>query len=323
MSGKKLLDLVRDQIRVRHYSMKTERTYVGWIKRYIFFHNKRHPIDMGKDEIEAFLTYLAVNRKVSATTQNQAFNAILFLYTKVLGVPLKDQNIQALRAQQRVRIPVVLTKDEIRKVLANLNGIYQLMGYVMYGCGLRMKEVLNLRLKDIDFGFGKIYIWDSKSLKDRTVPLPEKIKLRLQTQVQYVEELHQKDIADGYGSVYLPHALERKFPNAHKETKWQFLFPMKTVSTDPRTGIVRRHHILEKTFGRNIRQAAEKANLHKRVTSHIFRHSYATHLLQEGADIRSIQELLGHKSVETTMIYTHVVKELNQASIKSPLDFMH
>jgi len=321
MSKKKLLDQVRDQIRVRHYSMKTERTYIGWIKRYIFFHNKKHPVEMGKEEIESFLTHLAVDRKVSATTQNQAFNAILFLYTQVLGVPLKDQNIQALRAQQRVHIPVVLTKEEVKLVLSNLSGVYQLMGYLMYGCGLRMKEVLSLRVKDADFGFDKLYIWDSKSLKDRTVPLPQKIKQRLQMQVQYVEELHQKDLADGFGSVYLPHALERKFPNAHKETKWQFLFPMKTVSTDPRTGIRRRHHILEKTFGRNIKQAALKANIHKRVTSHIFRHSYATHLLQNGTDIRSIQELLGHKSVETTMIYTHVVKELNQASIKSPLDF--
>jgi integron integrase len=280
MSKKKLLDLVREQIRTKHYSLQTEKSYVGWIKRYIFFHHKKHPIDMGKEEIESFLTYLAVERNVSATTQNQAFNALLFLYAQVLGVPLKDQNIQALRAQQRVHIPVVLTKDEIGRVLSNLSGVYQFMGYLMYGCGLRMKEVLNLRVKDIDFGFDKIYIWDSKSLKDRTVPLPQKIRQRLQMQVGYVEELHRKDLDDGFGSVYLPHALERKFPNAHKETKWQFLFPMTKISTDPRTGIRRRHHILEKTFGRNIKQAAQKANIHKRVTSHIFRHSYATHLLQ-------------------------------------------
>ncbi|MHC3994186.1 integron integrase [Thiomicrolovo sp. ZZH C-3] len=321
MSKKKLLDLVREQIRLRHYSMQTEKSYVGWVKRYIFFHHKKHPVEMGKAEIEAFLTHLAVERNVSATTQNQAFNALLFLYTQVLGIPLKDQNIQALRAQQRVHVPVVLTKEEVTRILSGLAGVYQLMAYLMYGCGLRMKEVLQLRVKDIDFGFDRVYIWDSKSLKDRTVPLPQKIKQRLRLQVEYVEELHRMDLADGCGSVYLPHALERKYPAAHKETKWQYLFPMKTISTDPRTGLRRRHHILERTFGRNIKLAAEKSGIHKRVTSHIFRHSYATHLLQSGVDIRSIQELLGHKSVETTMIYTHVVKELNKESIKSPLDF--
>lgn len=318
---KKLLDLVRETIRMKHYSMQTEKTYIGWIKRYIFYHNKKHPINMGKPEIEMFLTHLAVDRHVSASTQNQAFNAILFLYTQVLGVPLNDQNIQALRAQKRVHVPVVLTKDEANSVLSNLRGIYQLMGYLLYGCGLRMKEVLNLRIKDIDFGFQKIYIFDSKSLKDRTVPLPNKIEQQLKVQVSYVENLHQEDLKNGFGEVYLPYALERKFPNAKAETKWQFLFPANNISTDPRSSIQRRHHIHEGTFGRNIKQAALKSNIHKRVTSHIFRHSYATHLLQNGTDIRSIQELLGHKSVETTMIYTHIVKELNQASIKSPLDF--
>ena len=321
MSKKKLLDLVREQIRLRHYSMQTEKSYIGWVKRYIFFHHKKHPVEMGKAEIEAFLTHLAVERNVSATTQNQAFNALLFLYTQVLGIPLKDQNIQALRAQQRVHVPVVLTKEEVTRILSGLAGVYQLMAYLMYGCGLRMKEVLQLRVKDIDFGFDRIYIWNSNSLMDRTVPLPQKIKQRLRLQVEYVEELHRMDLADGCGSVYLPHALERKYPAAHKETKWQYLFPMNTISTDPRTGRRRRHHILERTFGRNIKLAAEKSGIHKRVTSHIFRHSYATHLLQGGVDIRSIQELLGHKSVETTMIYTHVVKELNKENIKSPLDF--
>ena len=234
---------------------------------------------------------------------------------------MSEWNIQALRAQERKHIPVVLTKEEVQKVLQNLNGTYRLIVTLMYGCGLRMSEVLNIRIKDLDFGFDKLYIWDSKSLKDRTVPLPLKLKEELQLQVKRVEEQHQKDLADGYGSVYLPFVYEKKYPKAPYETKWQYLFPMTKISKDPRTQLMRRHHILEKTLGRNIKVAAEKANLHKRVTSHIFRHSYATHLLQAGIDLRSIQELLGHKSVETTMIYTHVVAEMNKTKLISPLDF--
>ncbi len=317
---KKLLEVVRDKIRIKHYSLKTEQSYLGWIKRYILFHNKKHPVEMGKPEIEAFLTHLAVEKKVSPTTQNQAFSAILFLYKEVLGIDMSDQNIQALRAQERKHIPVVLTREEVKRVLANLDGIYRLIVSLMYGCGLRMNEALNLRIKDIDFGFNKVYIWNSKSLKDRTVPLPQSLKEALLMQIKRVEEIHQKDLAEGFGTVYLPYALEKKFPSAKHETKWQYLFPMKNLSRDPRSGIVRRHHILEKTLGRNIRQAVEKAAIHKRVTSHTFRHSYATHLLQAGIDLRSIQELLGHKSVETTMIYTHVVAEMNKNKIFSPLD---
>ena len=320
MQKKKLLDVVRDKIRFKHYSLSTERTYLYWIKYYILYHNKKHPIQMGKSEIEAFLTYLATNKKVSPTTQNQAFSAILFLYKEVLGIDMRDQNIQALRAQERKHIPVVLTRDEVKRVIENIDGIYNLIVSLMYGCGLRMNEALNLRIKDIDFGFDKVYIWDSKSLKDRTVPLPQKLKDRLKVQVQTVEELHQKDLADGYGTVYMPYALERKYPSAKSQTKWQFLFPMKNVAKDPRSDVIRRHHIHPATLGRNIKQAAVKAGIHKRVTSHTFRHSYATHLLQAGIDLRSIQELLGHKSVETTMIYTHVVAELNKSQVVSPLD---
>jgi len=318
---KKLLDIVRDKIRLKHYSYSTEKTYTHWIKHYIFFHNKKHPVEMGKVEIESFLTFLATKKRVSPTTQNQAFSAILFLYREVLGVDISTWNIQALRAQERKHIPVVLTKEEVHKVLQNLDGIYKLIVTLMYGCGLRMSEVLNLRVKDIDFGFDKIYIWDSKSLKDRTVPLPITLKEELHMQVKKVHELHEKDLSDGYGSVYLPFLYEKKYPKAAFETSWQYLFPMRKISKDPRTGTKRRHHIIEKTLGRNIKQAVRKANLHKRVTSHIFRHSYATHLLQAGIDLRSIQELLGHKSVETTMIYTHVVAEMNKAKLVSPLDF--
>ncbi|WP_457750190.1 integron integrase [Sulfurimonas sp.] len=300
MQKKKLLDIVRDKIRVKHYSISTERTYLYWIKYYILFHNKKHPIEMEKAEIELFLTYLATQKRVSPTTQNQAFSAILFLYKEVLGVDTKEWNIQALRAQERKHIPVVLTRDEVKKVIENLDGIYNLIVSLMYGCGLRMNEALNLRIKDIDFGFDKVYIWDSKSLKDRTLPLPQKLKQRLLAQVQIVSELHKKDLADGYGTVYMPYALEKKFPTAKHETKWQFLFPMKNISQDPRSKVFRRHHIHPATLGRNIKVAVQKARIHKRVTSHTFRHSYATHLLQNGF----IQELLGHKSVETTMIYT-------------------
>lgn len=273
---KKLLDIVRDKIRFKHYSISTEKTYIYWIKHYIFFHNKQHPVNLEKKEIEEFLTFLATTKKVSPTTQNQAFSALLFLYREVLGVDISTWNIQALRAQQRKHIPVVLTKEEIHSIIVNMNGIYQLMIKLMYGCGLRMSEVQNIRIKDIE---------------------------------------------NGFGSVYVPYALERKYPKAKYETKWQYIFPMGKISTDPRTKEQRRHHILGTTLSRNIKSAVAKSNIDKRVTSHIFRHSYATHLLQAGIDLRSIQELLGHKSVETTMIYTHVVAEMNKSKVMSPLDF--
>ena len=206
-------------------------------------------------------------------------------------------------------------------MLQNLTGIYKLVVTLMYGCGLRMNEVLNIRIKDIDFGFNKLYVWDSKSLKDRTVPLPHKLRDELQVQVQKIQEIHEKDVSDGFGTVYMPFAYDKKYPKAKFETKWQYLFPMKNISKDPRSETKRRHHIHPQTLGRNIKVAAQKVNLNKRVTSHIFRHSYATHLLQAGIDLRSIQELLGHKSVETTMIYTHVVSEMNKTKLISPLDF--
>ncbi len=282
---KKLLDIVRDKIRVKHYSLSTERTYLFWIKHYIFFHDKKHPVEMGKSEIEKFLTYLAVKKRVSPTTQNQAFSALLFLYRDVLGIDMSEWNIQSLRAQERKRIPVVLTREEVQKIILNTSGIYNLIISLMYGCGLRMNEVLNLRIKDLDFRYDKVYIWDSKSLSDRTLPLPAKLKQRLQVQIEIVEQTHKMDLAGGYGAVYLPYALEQKYKNAKKEFKWQYLFPMNNLSKDPRSQEIRRHHILPQTLSRNIKSATKKSNINKRVTSHTFRHSYATHLLQSGIDI--------------------------------------
>ena len=318
---KKLLDILREKIIFKGYSRATEKTYVYWNKEYVLFHHKKHPKDMGKKEIEEFLTHLAVNKNVSPTTQNQAFNAILFLYKEVLDIDTSEWNIRALRAKRKEHLPVVLTKEEVRQVIFYMNGVYKLMLSLMYGCGLRMNELLGLRIKDIDFGFENIYIWDSKSQKDRVLPLPLSLKDDLKIQIDAVEKIHQDDLSKGFGYVNLPHGLERKYPNANKEFKWQYLFPMKNISKDPRSGKMIRFHILATTFGRNIKSAANRAKIPKKVSAHTFRHSYATHMLQAGVDIRTIQELLGHKDISTTMIYTHIVRDLNQQNLKSPLDF--
>jgi len=318
---KRLLDILVEKIRFKHYSYSTEKAYYYWCKNYILFHNKKHPKDMGKDEIEKYLTHLAMKQNVSPTTQNQAFNAILFMYKEVLGVDTTSWNIQAYRAKERKRIPVVLSIDEVKCVLTNITGINHIIVSLLYGCGLRVKEALRLRLKDIDFEYDNIYIYDSKSLKDRVVPLPLKIKSLLKEQVLRVQTIHKQDLQNGYGAVYIPHNLAKKYPNAPKDIKWQYLFPAKSIAVDKREGVKRRNHIHEININRAIKKAVELCEIYKRVTMHTLRHSYATHLLQNGTDIRSIQELLGHKSIETTMIYTHVVKELNKDIIKSPLDF--
>ncbi|HFC30105.1 MAG TPA: integron integrase [Oceanospirillales bacterium] len=319
----KLLDQVKLKLQFKHYSPKTVESYVMWIKRFILFNRKKHPKDMGKTEIEAFLSDLARTRNVAASTQNQAFNALIFLYNQVLEISLENQNIQALRAKQRFHLPTVLSQNEVKLIIDCMDStLYRLILETIYACGLRLSEALNLRIKDLDFDYNRLLIWDSKSLQDRTLPLAKKLIQAYRQQIQRVKLLHQKDLSLGYGTVELPDALARKYPNAIKESKWQYLFPMSKVSKDPKTTVIRRHHVLENTFSRNLKKAVVISGIDKKVTAHTFRHSYATHLLQSGVDIRTIQEMLGHKRLETTMIYTHVVKELNQHNRFSPLDYL-
>ncbi len=319
----KLLDRIKTKIKFKHYSQNTENTYVYWIKKYILFHNKTHPEKLGKREIEQFLSHLVTARNVSAATQNQAFNALMFLYNQVLELPLHNQNINALRAKQRIHLPTVLSTNEVKHIIDQFpDNNYKTIIQTIYGCGLRLSEVLRLRIKDIDFDYNRMIIWDSKSLNDRSLPLPKKLVENYKQIISINNKQHQKDLKEGFGTVEMPNALARKFPNANKEFKWQYLFSMSKVSKDPKSGVVRRHHVLESTFSRNLKKAVIKSGINKKITAHTFRHSYATHLLQAGIDIRTIQELLGHKRLETTMIYTHVVKELSQQNRFSPLDYL-
>jgi len=314
----KLLDRVRHKIRLKHYSIRTEEAYVSWIKRYIYFHNKRHPKDMGREEIEVFLTDLAVKANVSASTQNQAFNALLFLYEQVLNMKVSD-NINALRAKRPQRLPTVLTYDETLAIIDGMTGVFQLMVKLIYGCGLRGIECVRLRVKDIDFEMNQIIIRDGKGKKDRVTMLPEDVQPALREHLRYVKTLHEKDLADGYGSTYLPYALAKKYKNADRDWGWQYIFPSKTLSVDPRSGTKRRHHMHLDSVNKSVKKATRIAGITKTVSSHTFRHSFATHLLQDGYDIRTIQELLGHKDVSTTMIYTHVLNRGGRA-VRSPLD---
>ena len=303
----KLLDRVAAKTRLLHYSIRTEQAYVDWIRRFILFHNKRHPKDMGGPEIEAFLTYLAVEGEVAASTQNQAFSAILFLYQKVLEIELPPLN--ALRAKRPERLPVVLAIDEVRSILVELDGIDLLQAEILYGTGLRILECCRLRVKDVDFTRNQIVVRDGKGGKDRAVPLPERVKERLQEQVQQVRKLHARDVKDGHGRVWLPDALQRKFPNADRELGWQYLFPSSRLSVDLRANddVTRRHHRHENLLQKRVKTAVLSARITKKVSCHTFRHSFATHLLEAGYDIRTVQELLGHADVSTTMIYTHVL----------------
>ena len=304
----KLLDQVRDVIRKRHYSIRTEEAYVQWIKRFILFHGKRHPKDMGKTEISAYISYLATHGKVASSTQNQALNAIIFLYKQVLNMEIGDL-CQMERAKKPEKLPVVLSKNEVRQVLAGLSGQIRLMGQLLYGCGLRLMECVRLRVKDIDFELNQIIVRDGKGMKDRSTMLPNQLRSLLTDHLEKVKITHLQDLQKGYGEVYMPLALERKYRNGSKEWAWQYVFPANAISTDPRSGKMRRHHISESALQKAVRTAAHRAGLTKPVSPHTFRHSFATHLLEAGYDIRTVQELLGHKNVTTTMIYTHVLNK--------------
>ncbi|WP_035989796.1 integron integrase, partial [Leptolyngbya sp. KIOST-1] len=302
---RKLLDQVRDAIRLKHYSYRTEQSYVGWIRRYILFHNKRHPKEMGSAEVEAFLTHLAVEGHVSASTQNQAFSALLFLYRNVLNQELGV--LDTVRAKRSNYLPTVLTKGEVRSILQNLSGVHGLVIRVLYGSGLRLSEGLSLRIKDLDFAQRQIVARDTKGNESRVTMLPDSLVESLQAHLHKVKRLHQLDLDQGYGSVYLPFALERKHPHADRAWIWQFVFPSTGRSRDPRSGAIRRHHLHESGVQKALKQAVRASGIAKRIGCHTFRHSFATHLLEDGYDIRTVQELLGHKDVKTTMIYTHVL----------------
>ena len=316
--GKKLLEQVRDVIRVKHYSLRTEKTYIDWIRRYILFHNKRHPEDMGAAEIQAFITHLATERTVSASTQNQALSAVMFLYRHVLQKEI-DLPPELIRAQKSKTLPVVLTHQEAMSVIGKMTGVPQLMAKILYGSGLRLAECLRLRVKDIDFGNHQIIVRDGKGGDDRSTILPESLIRELEIHLKTVKAIHQKDLKDGFGETSLPYALAKKYPSAAKEWMWQYVFPASVRSIDPVSKKTKRHHVDPSVLQKAIRQSAQLVGITKPVTPHTFRHSFATHLLQSGYDIRTIQELLGHKDVKTTMIYTHVLQRGGLA-VKSPLD---
>lgn len=314
----KLLDQVRDRIRTKHYSLRTETQYTQWIKRFILFHGKRHPQAMGSAEIEAFLTHLAVAGKVSASTQNQALSALLFLYKEILSIDLPWLN-EIVRAKQPQRLPTVLTRTEVQAILVRMSGTYGLMANLLYGTGMRLMECVRLRVKDVDFERGEIFIRDGKGAKDRITMLPELLAGPLQAYLLQRRVLFDDGIRLGKASVYLPDALERKYPNAATDWIWQYIFPSGSFSIDPRSSVERRHHIDEKLLQRAMKKAVQASGITKLATPHTLRHSFATHLLDSGYDIRTIQELLGHKDVHTTMIYTHVLNKGGRG-VRSPLD---
>jgi len=318
MSQPKLLDQMRDHIRALHYSIRTETAYLGWVKQFILFHHKRHPAQMGSAEINQFLTHLAVKKNVAPSTQNQALSAILFLYKHILNDHL-DQVEDFIRAKKPPRLPVVLTKDEVAALFQYLSYPYDIISALLYGSGLRLMEALRLRIKDIDFKYKQITVRDGKGSKDRQTVLPASIIKPLKDHIKYILSLHQIYLQHGHGEVYLPYALQKKYPSAAKDPAWQYLFPAKSLSEDPRSGVLRRHHLSASLVQKKLHQAVLQTGILKQVGCHTLRHSFATHMLDDGYDIRTVQELLGHKDVRTTMIYTHVLNKGGLAVV-SPAD---
>jgi integron integrase len=314
----KLLDQVRNRLRVKHYSIRTEQVYVDWIKRFIHFHDKRHPREMGAAEVEAYLTHLAVKNRVSPSTQNQAKSALLFLYREGLELPLPWLD-KVTQARAPTRLPVVLTVSEVQAVLARLSGTHWLIASLLYGAGLRLMEAVRLRVKDVEFSQHEIIVREGKGAKDRMTMLPESAVEPLKRHLAKVKALHAEDLAAGFGEVYLPFALAKKYPHARREWGWQYVFPSAKLSVDPRSGVTRRHHVDEKGIQRAMKQAVRDARIAKPATPHTLRHSFATHLLLGGYDIRTVQELLGHSDVSTTMIYTHVLNRGGKGVV-SPMD---
>lgn len=314
----RLLDQVKEAARLKHFSLRTEKSYLYYIRNFILFHDKRHPKDMGAPEIRAYLSHLAVEGSVAASTQNVALSALLFLYRQVLEIELPYID-QIERAKLPEGVPVVFTRLEVKAVLANLDGACHLMVSLLYGSGLRLTECLQLRVKDLDFEYRQLTVRAGKGAKDRTTMLPSLTIDPLKHQLEKAKMLHQQDLAQGYGAVHLPYALERKYPNANREWGWQYVFPAAKRSLDPRVGVVRRHHLYPDSLQRAVKKAVQQAGIIKHGGCHTFRHSFATHLLEDGYDIRTVQELLGHKDVRTTMVYTHV---LNRGGkwVRSPLD---
>jgi integron integrase len=314
----KLLDQVRTAIRARNYSIRTEQSYTSWVERFIRFHGLRHPTEMGDAEVIAYLTHLAVNRNVSANTQNQALSALVFLYKNVLGRSLGDISA-SVRAKKPQKLPVVLHRDEVRSVLNELSSLHRLIASLMYGSGLRLMETLQLRVKDLEFNYSCIHIHNAKGAKDRVVIMPQALHRPLKLQLNQAQQVHSSDLARGFGEVYLPDALDRKYKSAARSWAWQYTFPSDRLSTDPRSGVIRRHHIYPTTIQKAMKVAVQRAGIQKPASSHTLRHSFATHALESGMDIRTVQQQLGHASLETTEIYTHVLKRGGHA-LRSPLE---